>query len=72
MGMIAKKIAKREMLVSKLSCAAGLPARRYSAINETETYEKKKAATQPIFPFKPVTNSKTKEIATAISKFRPF
>ena len=70
--MIAKKIAKREMLVNKLSCAAGFPARRYSAINETETYEKKKAATQPSLPFKPVTNSKTKEIATAISKFRPF
>ena len=70
--MIAKKIAKREMLVNKLSCAAGFPARRYSAINETETYEKKKAATQPSFPFKPVEYSRTNEIATAINKLRAF
>jgi hypothetical protein len=72
MGITARVIANRERLVNKLSCAAGLPARRYSAINETTVHEIKNAINQPSFPFRPVVKSRTIDAASEIRKLSTF
>jgi hypothetical protein len=71
-GITARVIANRETLVSKLSCPAGLPALRYSAMNETAVKEKKKAITQPSFPLRPVVKSRTTDNANEIKKLSTF
>ena len=53
-GMIAIAIANLETVVRTLSCAAGIPALRYSATNMTTKKEEKKAIKKPSFPLSPV------------------
>ena len=71
-GITARAIANLEMLVSKLSCAAGLPARRYSTMNETAVSEKKNATNQPSFPLRPVVKRRTTDSAKAIKRLSTF
>ncbi|CAB4642481.1 unannotated protein [freshwater metagenome] len=70
--MTAKGLAHLDALVSKLSCAAGAPALRNSAINETTVNEAKKATNKPSFPLRPVVKRSTTESAIAIKILSTF